>query len=291
MPVAITSFLNIPFQYLRFLYFLIRRRAFSPTLKKQNPKAAKKCLIIGNGPSIGQHLEKTLLDFEDNELFVVNNFVSSPLYTLLKPAFYVFADPMYWLDLDNPVSKKDKEMLQVIKEVTDWKLTILIPLSAARNFSKVFGNSASITLVHYNDIIVETGLGLDYMLYSRSLACPYIQNVMVQSIFLALNLGFKEINLIGADHSWTKEIRVNHENVVCLIDTHFYDQGQTASLQPWISYLGKPYKMHEILNVLAKAFNGYHILEKYSRFLSAKIYNYTPESFIDSFEKRVLKRK
>lgn len=290
MLAALKKSISLLFQFFRFSYFLIKRKAFSPNLKMQVQFSGKKCLIIGNGPSIGQDLEKILTNFEGNELFVVNNFVSSSLYIKLKPSFYVFADPMYWLDLDSEVSRKDKEMLEIIKKVTDWKLTILIPLSAAESFRKVFKDSSNISVLHYNDIILETDTHLDYQFYSRSLACPFIQNVMVQSIFLALNLGFKEINLIGADHSWTKEIRVNRENAVCLIDTHFYDREQDRKLQPWISYMGKPYKMHDILIVLAKAFKGYHILEKYSRSLHARIYNYTPESFIDSFEKRELNR-
>lgn len=286
MIEKLKHYINIPYQCFRSLFFIIKRNALHPSISKISNHSSATCLVIGNGPSIGNDLEKLVLSFPENDLFVVNNFVTSQLYVKLKPRYYVFADPMYWEDLESPVSKKDKEMLELIRQITDWELTVLIPLSALKSFRKVFSGCTNIHILHYNDIIMETGTSLDHYLYSRSLVCPFIQNVMVQTIFLALNLGFKEVNLIGADHSWTKEIRVSDNNRVCLVDSHFYDVPGKGELQPWVSYMGKDFKMHEILRILANAFNGYQILERYSRKLEARVYNYTPGSFIDSFEKR-----
>jgi len=277
------------YRIIRYAYFLLIKGSFKPTIKKNRSLTEKSCLIIGNGPSIAITLAQITSDFPDNDIFVVNNFAESDWYKKIKPTYYVFADPMYWIKFNSPAGKKELEILIKIKEATDWRLTILIPFSALKAFKLIFDDCPHIILRYFNDIILNTGTTLDYLLYQQSLACPAIQNVMVQSIYLALNIGYKEINLVGADHSWTKEIRVNDENIVCLIDNHFYDQDQMPRLQPWSPPDAPSYKMHEILIILAKAFSGYHVLKKYADFLGTTIYNYTPDSFVDAFQRKSIK--
>lgn len=279
--------LIIIYKILRFVFFIISKGSFRPSIGHVINKTRASCLIIGNGPSIAVGMQEIIDNFIRSEIFVVNNFVESEWYYKIKPAFYVFADPMYWMK-DSQASKKDQTILLKIKQITDWELTILIPFSAVSAFKSVFDECPQIKLQYFNDIILDTETTLDYLLYKKSLACPAIQNVMVQAVYLALNIGYTEINLVGADHSWTKEIRVNKENTVCLIDNHFYDQDQEKNLQPWTPPDAPAYKMHEILIILARAFRGYHVLNSYASYLGSTVYNYTQGSFVDAFEKKSL---
>ena len=50
---------------------------------------------------------------------------------------------------------------------------------------------------------------------------PFSQNVLVAAIYISLNLGYKNIYLLGADHSWAHDVSVNDDNQLCLNDRHF----------------------------------------------------------------------
>ena len=116
---------------------------------------------------------------------------------------------------------------------------------------------------------------------------PRPQNVVIPSIFIGINEGYKQIDLYGVDHSWTKEIRVNNNNQVCLINSHFFDN-KTPELKPWHKGIGEPvYKMHEILRDLAWMFDGYYKLREYADNIGCRIINKTPDSFIDAFEREI----
>ncbi len=44
-------------------------------------------------------------------------------------------------------------------------------------------------------------------------------------------------------------------------------------------------KLHEVLIKFVHAFKGYHDIERYARSKGIIIYNATPQSFIDAFER------
>ena len=115
---------------------------------------------------------------------------------------------------------------------------------------------------------------------------PRPQNVLVPSIFNGINMGYNEIIIYGADHSWTENIRINNANQVCLTDSHFYDQ-EEVSLKPWRKATeGREiYKMYEILWDLSNTFKSYHTLREYADTQGCHIVNKTGGSYIDAFDR------
>ena len=163
---------------------------------------------------------------------------------------------------------------------------LIIPTLANNNkeFQKVFKNNSNITLVDFNDTTI---LGFDffrYYMYKNYLGGPPMKNVLISAIYLSLNIGFKQIFLLGSDHSWTSELVVNQYNQVCLTDSHFYDK-QIVSNKPLRHIYGSEYKMHEILRDFALMFEGYHLLNEYSKVLGSSIINLCEYSFIDAFKR------
>ena len=104
-------------------------------------------------------------------------------------------------------------------------------------------------------------------------------------IYVSINIGFSEVNILGSDHSWTKELFVNNENQVCLTDNHFYDKTK-LEFNVFRRLDGSVYKMHEILRDYAYMFEGYHLLRKYGDYIGVKIYNRCSNTFIDAFERK-----
>jgi hypothetical protein len=119
---------------------------------------------------------------------------------------------------------------------------------------------------------------------------PQSQNVMVASIFLSLNIGFKNTYIVGADHSWHQTLHLDDTNILCIKDTHFYEDEEKVKYRPFNkgTHLKETFKLHEIFTAWAKVFYGYIALEEYSKYKNCKIYNASEVTFIDAFERKKL---
>jgi len=122
------------------------------------------------------------------------------------------------------------------------------------------------------------------------MAMPQSQNVLVACIFLAVNMGFKEVDVIGADHTWHEQLHVDENNVVHLKQIHFYDDQQQVKYVPLKkgAHIEETFRMDEILNTWAKVFFGYLALDRYARSRGCVIYNASELSFVDAFQRRKL---
>ena len=272
-------------KFLKIFAYLVLKGKFLNNFKNLKI-SSETCYVLGNGPSLAVSLKNSKIENQKN-IFVVNNFVLSEHYCLLKPKYYVFADPGYWDDTSHfEEYLKSQAILQKIANETNWEINIIAPISAEKCFRKHFSTKNNFKLYFVNKYCIDSKHKFVYFLYENYYTCPCFQNVIVLVTFLALNFGFKEINLLGVEHSWTENIRVNKENQVCLSDKHFYEI--EAKLSPWIKLDGSVYKMSEILTDLSKMFRGYYYLKYYAKYKKAIIYNCTPNSYIDAFERKLL---
>jgi hypothetical protein len=108
---------------------------------------------------------------------------------------------------------------------------------------------------------------------------------------LALNLKYKKIYLLGADHSWHESIYVGDDNILYLKNKRFNDDG-AKKLSPFYGDIKetKPYKMGNLLRDLSRMFSAYMELEEYAKSLKAKIYNASAKTYIDAFERYKIKK-
>lgn len=267
-----------------FLSLIYRRKFFKKAIELNYSN--RTCSILGNGPSLIDQLVAGDFLYKQENLFVVNNFVLTDYYKQLKPKYYVFADPCYWdVNSDQVEYLKSQSVLKKISNETDWELTIIAPIAAETAFKDHFKTNSKIMFYFFKAKTLSPVFPkISHYLYSKNFICPEYQNVLVIASFLAINMGFKEINLFGAEHSWTELIRVNTKNQVCFTDKHFYDL--EAKLKPWINVNGNIYRMSEILIDLSKMFQGYYYIYDYAKYKGATVYNCTPNSYIDAFERK-----
>ena len=115
---------------------------------------------------------------------------------------------------------------------------------------------------------------------------PRPRNVLIPAIMIAIKAGFKTIHLTGADHSWLRTIGVNDNNEVESIQPHFYADDKRELRRSAAEYRG--YRLHDILQSFTVAFRSYHEIARFAAKEGVKIYNSTPGSFIDAFERRGL---
>ena len=70
------------------------------------------------------------------------------------------------------------------------------------------------------------------------------------------------------------------------IPPHFYADSKKELARSATQY--KDIRLHQILESFSIAFASYHKLQRYARDKGINIYNSTPKSYIDAFERRSL---
>lgn len=240
-------------------------------------------IILGNGPSLLEVLNKNATIFREKEVIVVNDFAFSEYFYLMKPKHNVFADPGYWLlNVPDEMHLIREKLIDILNKV-EWKLNVYFPLESkgAAIFEKFVNPKIAI-----NFYPTRIAKGFDiwkFWLYNNSIAAPKIQNVIHATIYLAILSGTKEINLFGVEHSWLSTIFVDSENRVCYNNNHFYSEGEDNKV--WKNFKGENYILHDLLLDLHHTFKTYHALNQYAKYMSCDIINYTNGSFIDTFKK------
>jgi len=63
-----------------------------------NPQGDKDLVILGNGPSLSDFIEKHRQFLADKETLAVNMFVQSDFFEQIRPQYYVVSSPEMWID-------------------------------------------------------------------------------------------------------------------------------------------------------------------------------------------------
>lgn len=259
---------------------------FNLKIKRINSEI--ECVILGNGPSLNDTLKEDLnfvLD-DKKKVIAVNSFVKSEYYERIKPDYYVLNAPEYWLEVISELHQKmRKDVFQNLIVKTNWELTLFVPYQAKKSkvWKNLFESNPNIHTLYYNKTPVEGLTSVNHFFFKKNFGMPRPHNVLLPTIFLALNMNFKKIFIFGADHSWHEEIRVDDANKVTVNHEHFFDKSELRL--PMYKLDGKEYRIHDVFRKLYLAFNGYLILRGYAQSLNAEIYNASKLSYIDAFPK------
>lgn len=245
-------------------------------LPKDTPE---ELVILANGPSLNDTVERHADFLYGKALLAVNFCATSPMFTRLKPQFYLIADPLFWI-----VDEKRESLFSSLAEKTTWPIHFFMPSKALKDkrWRPIIERNPYITLHIYNAVPVEGFKGLSHWLFRHGWGVPRPHNVLIPSIAQALRMPFKKIYLAGADHSWLPEITVTDNNEVLMHQKHFYDQGKSKAEGVKQENLNTA-RLHTILFHMYTAFKAYFILSDYAKSLGKEVINITPGSYIDAF--------
>ncbi len=250
--------------------------------------SGKELLILGNGPSLKPFLEKHPDFWRIKDLLVVNHFAETDFFTQVKPSLYVVSAPEYWLkDVEPDFVEKRQRIFNALTEKTNWPLHFFIPVHAKRNlwWKKLLDTNPNIHIHFYNTMPVEGFWSFRTLLMNMQCGMPRPHNVIVPALMNAIWSGWKKIYLIGTEHNWLKDVSIDNENRVYLTLRYFYNDQKARPTV--IKHLGKGQrKLHEILEKFYWSFKAYHDIQKWAQKKGVKIYNITPGSWIDAFERK-----
>ena len=245
-------------------------------------------IIIGNGPSLENYIKKNHDFFKQKNLFCVNFFLKTIIFFELKPNYSIIVDPYIWKRKIPASYIEDFEQCIENLQKVDWNFTLFLPDDAKvwNWFINVPFSNKNVSIIYfknipnYNKNLTET----DFLKFQNYQQFPHFQNVLVAAIFFSINLGSKKNYIVGADMNLHQNIVVNHANQLCDYTKHFYDND--VILMPMYKDNGIDiFKISEYFQALSMMFQGFEVIESYSKYLNAKIYNLTENSFIDCFER------
>lgn len=243
-------------------------------------------VILANGPSLNEMISKNSIFLEEKSVVCVNSFPFSDYFTTLKPSYFIISAPDYWLKNVRPEYIKMRNELIEKLLLVDWKLTIFIPVQAKRcklwNVIPLLNKYISF---HYYNLTPVYGFRCfrNYC-YKRNIGMPRPHNILIPALMMSIKMKFEDIYLWGADHSWLPLIYVDQENKVFLTHQHFYDK-ETAVPIPMQKNVKEDRKLHEMLYKFVYTFEGYFFIREFAEKSRSKIWNCTPRSFIDAFER------
>ena len=249
-------------------------------LSELNREIADKssCTILGNGPSLKESIKLKKGSFNRDNTIVVNNFCNDPYFFDLKPRMYIVIDPAYYRNYEQ--SRDAPGFFEKMTKV-DWEMYLIVPFEFKENGVYREINNPSIKYIYINLTPVSGFKWLSRFLYKHNLGMPQSQNVLNAAIFCGINMGFKEIRVYGADHSWSKDVAVYKNNKVCYVEDHFYDKEKTYHEM-------EGFTISSFFLALSKAFDSHMKLRGYADSCGCMIINCTPESFIDAYEREEL---
>lgn len=250
------------------------------------PKATENaCVVLANGPSLKTSLQEHPDFFRKHPLVVVNTFSITATYTELKPEYYVILDPFFWKGSTEVI----KNTIRALEEKTTWDMVLLVPQHALKTsiFTDLQKKNPRIKVHRFNYTVYKGFESVGHWFYRKNLAMPQSHNVSIASLFLSVNMGFKEVFLVGADHTWHENLHVNQENILCTKDIHFYDNAPVTTYKPFLKE-GRPnetQKTYEFFWIWSRTFLGYFQVDAYAKYHHCKIWNASAVSFIDAFER------
>ncbi len=253
----------------------------------RNESGKEECVLLGNGPSLKPIVEKHSAFLSGKYLIAVNHFALTALYSELKPQGYVISAPEYWIEGVTPSWKEERiRFFTALQENTSWPLTLFLPSGArkVKYWQEMLVQNPNIRIHFYSNLPIEGFRRFVYFSLDRQWGIPRSHNVLGHSLSLSLFMRFKKIYLVGAEHSWLKDIWVDEDNTVYMSHTHFYSQGQAKPLPLYPHLLNSGQKrLHHILYKFMNTFQSYFTLEGYARKKGTEIINVTPGSYIDAF--------
>lgn len=242
-----------------------------------------KIIVMGNGPSLTNTINNDFYALSTNPTLAVNFAANAPEFKKLRPRYYLIADPHFYSSCDNPAVNRLTQNLSSV----NWEMTLFLPVKARH--SALAHCNENIKIEYFNPIGIEGFNWLENFAFSHGWGMPRPRNVLIPAIMIGARLGYKQIFIAGADHSWMRTISVNDNNEVVSIQPHFYKDDESEQQRINIEYLKHP--LHKIIHSFYIAFSAYHTIQRYATSCGIKIYNSTPESFIDAFPRAPLPKQ
>ena len=235
----------------------------------------RRCFILGTGPSIS---DQDILRFRNEETFIVNNFWKHPDYRELNPKYYVVTDPTFFPSFEGEKTDTIEDMMRRNGIVSSLPTKLFYNVKGEKFIqkNKLFPNNE----IYY---ICQNGFFKSDLNFNVEIdkVIPEVKNVVLGALMIAGYMGFEEIYLLGCEHDFLAHPSF-YEGF-----KHFYEEKKyDLADKKEVAYYNLNVKSYEdVIEFYRLTFRNYRLFkEKIAKtHPNVKIYNATPESFLDVF--------
>ena len=155
------------------------------------------------------------------------------------------------------------------------------------DYRSAIGHNPNIEIVPFHSIHFHGFRSIEFWCYRRGLGSGNFGTVIQNGEFIALQLGYRRIELYGVDHTLLDGLMVDEKNRVCRRKSHYYDSEQSPAEPIYYNATNppRPYTMSEYLSETAELFRGHEGLRDFSEECGAEIINRTAHSMIDAYKR------
>lgn len=235
-------------------------------------------IILGNGPSLAANLADDMSVLRTSDTMAVNFAANAPEFFEIRPRYYLLADPHFF---SRPSSDPNVERLYAAFARVSWDMTLIVPVGVHTAI-----DNPRIGIRRFNPTGIEGFTSFRHSVFRLGLGMPRPRNVLIPAIMTGIAMGYRRINILGADHSWLKTLGVDDDNRVVSIQPHFYKDNDEEHRR--VASVYSNVRLHEMLLSMHYAFRSYHEIARYARQRGVEIINSTPGSYIDAFERHPL---
>lgn len=242
--------------------------------------------VLGNGPSLKGELEELLRDPVARDFMAVNFFAEDERFMVLRPAYYVLSDPMFFRLTS--LRGRIEQFYRTLNERVTWPMNLYVQYYNPEHFDyRAHLTNPLIRIVRFHTITYYGFRAVRHWLFNYGLGSGNFGTVVQVGELIALQLGYRRVELYGVDHTLLEGLTVDGENRLCRADRHFYDDDTTPHLKPMMQKVPEvPYTMAVYLQEVADLFRGHELLRDYADSLGAEIVNCTRSSMIDAYRRR-----
>lgn len=248
------------------------------------PKSS--AVILGNGPSLAGDLPRLIErgEHRTKDVMAVNYFALDERFGVVRPAYYVLSDPMFFRD--SACRDRVAELYRVLNEKVTWPMNLYVQYYNPEHFDyRVALPNPNIRIVRFHTQVYRGFRSVEFWLFRRGLGSANFGTVVQVCEYIALLLGYKTLELYGVDHTLLDGLCVDDENRLCRADGHYYDDAPAAPKPIFQKVPHRPYTLSVYLAEVAELFRGHEVLRDYARSLGARIVNRTKRSMIDAYER------
>lgn len=288
----IISAIRDSFDTMLFFATMVVKEDFHNYIKRSGAidMARSKCVaILGNGPSLKRELPQLIAQraWEEKDILAVNFFALSEEFALIKPKYYVISDPMFFRKAG--YGERVQELYKALAEKVSWPMKLYVQYYNPEHFDyrSAIGHNPNIEIVPFHSIVFHGFRSVEFWCYRRGLGSGNFGTVIQNGEFIALQLGYRRIELYGVDHTLLDGLMVDEKNRVCRRKSHYYDSEQSPAEPIYYNATNppRPYTMSEYLSETAELFRGHEVLRDFSEKCGTEIINRTAHSMIDAYKR------
>ncbi|MBR4651579.1 MAG: hypothetical protein IKO82_07520 [Prevotella sp.] len=246
-------------------------------------------LVLANGPS----LRNTLDDIYSGKIkrencCMVNYTVNTDDFYKIKPEYYIISDPKFYVR-----GKYHREAVDKVYEnlnAITWKMNVYIQYTwyKDKEYMRLFKNeNLNVVPMHtreYNGFEC-----LRNWLMKHDIGGANFGTVIHHAIHVGVLLGYKEVHLYGADHTFFTGICVTDDNILCRETNHVYGTDTAPKPIYWFDPITGERHSHNMASFLheyANLFDGHIKMKKFSDYMGVRVINKTEVSLLDVFPRK-----